>query len=115
MSKTYPKKIKLITHKADEFFDKATIDFSTCDKKTVARPLVYCKDIINFTNYIIKERNYDNDIHIKLGIDGGGGFLKFCLSFNKIDNSSCLSEVYKDAGVKKNYNHWNWSGNTRKL
>lgn len=38
---------------------------------------------------------------IKLGIDRGGGFLKFCLSFNKMNNSSCSSAVFKDSEVKK--------------
>ena len=57
---------------------------------------------------IIETRQIEeNKSLIKIGIDGGGGFLKVCLSIFDIDNpyqntsSSSMSKRFKDSGVKR--------------
>lgn len=62
----------------------------------------------------MKEKRSISDVHLKLGIDGGGGFLKVCLSVQAsiIDNTSSERKrtryidgisikKFKDSGVKK--------------
>ena len=66
---------------------------------------------------------------MKFGIDGGGGFLKFCLSVQSVDKLNCGSDIplrqsynegvrakkFKDAGVKKVIFTWVCAMYTRKL
>lgn len=106
-------------HRVDEYFGITDIDFinkkkniETECKQTVA----YCTNLANLITYIENYRNYD-DIHLRFGIDGGGGFLKLCLSIlekdftfdtdhvemqvkrRKYENNDCAKFLY--SGVKK--------------
>ena len=67
---------------------------------------VFTKDITKLTDEIIARRSLNHDdVFIRVGLDGGGGFLKICLSVFEINNlTSCTSAVekkYLDSGVKK--------------
>ena len=42
---------------------------------------VLCTDLNGFIDYIIEERELNQEnILIRIGMDGGGGFMKVCLS-----------------------------------
>lgn len=79
-------------HRLDEFFTREQVRFlikenpktSECQWET--KTLVYCKDISGLIGRIEELRGKAHD-HVKLGIDGGGTFLKICLSlFDDDDN-----------------------------
>ena len=51
----------------------------------VERTGVFCKDITEFTNFLIDERALDpNDTTIKIGIDDGQNLLKVCMSLQSL-------------------------------
>lgn len=54
----------------------------------VRTPVVYCVDIEGMIDYVIEERGRSDDIEFKLGVDGGGGFLKICLNVVELDECS---------------------------
>lgn len=79
---------------------------SVLASETVARPVVFGNDLNGFIEFIWNERNYTNDVQIKVGIDGGGGSFQICLTFNKSifagepATKKSISDL-KDSGVKK--------------
>lgn len=100
----------------EEFFSVKKLDFLTTKSKIstlVTNLLVYCNNLENFIEYIETRREIGNH-HLKVGIDGGGGFLKVCLSIQalqdktdqkeskrqKYDDGVC-AKTFKDSGVKK--------------
>ena len=108
---------KLITknHLLDKYFSTRICDFIhiKSNKKTAApEKVVYCNDINGLISFIKSKRSED-DVHLKVGVDGGGGFLKICLSVQKristleSDDSDAESDTaqskdkFKDSGVKK--------------
>ena len=56
---------------------------------------------------IIRERNIDDkDLLVRMGMDGGGGFHKICLSVFQLQRNTAgygkrLDEKFKDSGLKK--------------
>ena len=70
--------------------------------------VVLCNNLNELIDDIIRERNIDDkDLLVRIGMDGGGGFLKICLSVFQLqrDTAGCgkrLDEKFKkDSGVKK--------------
>lgn len=106
LEKSLLQKSKLL----DNFFSAIEIDIELSDKSIEKRSFVYCNSLINFIEYVKKIRYLDN-VHVKIGIDGGRGFLKLTLSLQctsatdttQSDNKSngLESKKYKDSGVKK--------------
>ena len=63
-----------------------------------------CNNLDQLIYRMIQERNIDeNNVLIRIGLDGGGGFLKVCLSVFDFGQTkkSRLGERFKDRGIKK--------------
>lgn len=100
-------------HKLDDFFKYEMSMFIEEESKKKKRPMrrflqhaVFAKDVTILIDKIYEHRQINpNDALIRVGLDGGGGFLKICLSvFNIKDPISCSSSLDKkflDSGVKK--------------
>ena len=96
--------------------DSATKQERNNDNK-VERCVVYCHDIQGLISSLNDARQFKSkyDSFVKIGIDGGGSFLKFCLSLEQIDGdnstpinfkkwsyrSVCSSKNFKNLGVSK--------------
>ena len=79
------------------------------------RTLVYCHNLSGLIDHICKHRGFSagNRYFIKIGIDGGGSFLRFYLNIEKFEENtseenqkgkwSCAtgacSKKFKDSGV----------------
>lgn len=73
-------------HSVDEFFTIKKFDLTTVKGKEVsevAETVVYCSNLESFLQKI-KDNRKLNEVHLKFGIDGGGGFLKICLSIQSV-------------------------------
>ena len=109
----FKKKMVEETHKIDHFFELETISFAkTTVKKDGTKILenedqlvVVTKDISQLIDEVIDLRKLDvNNVVIRVGMDGGGGFLKVCLSLFELSSfvtSLTSSTKFKDSGVKK--------------
>lgn len=102
-------------HSVDKFFEAKSFDFVNV-KSGVSSPItknvVYCKNLHGFLEYVKNNREVFGT-HLKFGIDGGGGFLKFCLSVQSLEEDSPThskrrkytddtpSKRFRDSGVKK--------------
>lgn len=70
--------------------------------KFTSTPIVYCNNIAGLIEQIKRKRSpdADDDEYIKLGIDGGGGFMKITLSV--VPKTPVLSsKPFKESGVKR--------------
>lgn len=110
-------------HSLDDFFtlcSDATFFLTSASQEKVTKPVVYCNDLIALIDHIKCHRDLDDDCLVRIGIDGGGGFIKVCLSiFNEsnVHSDQRLSKSFSDAGVKKAFiigivpeipeNYWN--------
>ena len=89
------------------YFEVCNMDlFERQEKKLVAikRPAVIAEDIANLIDYVKQHRNIqDNDnILIKLGLDGGQEFLKATLNIVDVQKfNESQSGTSKDTGIKK--------------
>ena len=68
--------------------------------------VVLCNDLDGLIDKVIRCRNlHEDNTLICIGIDGGGGFLKICLSIFDLNEPSSstktLAKKFKDSGVKK--------------
>lgn len=111
-------KITGATHQLDDLFTVEKLDFVTLARDEVvercSKSAVICRDVDELVHRIVKHRNLNkDDLHIRVGIDGGGGFLKIGLSvFELVDSpTSCtrrkltsgLSCQFKHSGVKRSF------------
>ena len=94
-------------HMFDEYFDVKYIDFVKIEKNTVVdqcgRWTVLCNNVNALIDKIVELRGYDDDddeILIRIGIDGGGGFFKVCLSIFTLQQQRSAA-AFKDSGVKR--------------
>lgn len=91
-------------HQLQALFQSQLLDFVEMEKnkvkKHVSRPVVCVHSFDEFIERIMEIRGMNLDeTMIKLGIDGGGGFLKFCLSlYSKYIEAP---GKFKDTGVKR--------------
>ena len=94
-------KLTVRNHRLDDFISVKTMQFMEKEKKTekfikIERNVVYANDIIKLIDHTRATRNYvpENRLEIKIGVDGGGGFLKICVNmFNPdeiIEKKTCL-------------------------
>lgn len=70
----------------NDFFSVEMVEIILNDGKKEDRPLVYCNDLKNLLN-CIKEFRDLKYFHLKVGIDGGRGFLKLTLSIQSLIES----------------------------
>lgn len=98
--------ISASSHVLDDYFESSTFEFITEIKdvtKKHVQEVVVCKDLSKFIDYVVKDRNL-KDYYLKFGIDGGGKFLKICLSIQDTSghkDSDKSKSNFKDSGVKK--------------
>ena len=99
------------SHILDNYFECREFNFLHIKKNItteIKETAIICKNLGEFINFVLEKRNV-YDYHLKFGIDGGGGFLKICLSiqsknFEDVDISYKNSKnvkKFKDSGVKK--------------
>ena len=105
--------INKINHQLDNFFEVRNLAYRTENKESkvseiVYRPTVVCKDISTLLDKVIQKRKKieSDSLLLKISIDGGGGFLKICVSLFDIDKpqpseDNSLAKRFLESGVKK--------------
>lgn len=100
-------RLQQLNKQLEQFFGLAEpgLSFEHCDGQTVHidTPIVYCKDIPGLVQRVTEARSLDmQNMLVKLGIDGGGGFFKVTLSIISM-NSDHPQHVgtFKDSGVRR--------------
>ena len=100
-------------HQFDEFFKVTSLVYRVKNNETkvdenVERYSVLCNDVSGFIDLILekRDREWGENILLRIGLDGGGGFFKIMLSvFDKDDPypnvNTALSKKFKESGVKK--------------
>lgn len=92
----------------DQFLDVQSLNFVNMKARvenSTPGPVAYCKDLDGLIQ-LVNERRENIDTSPKFGIDGGGGFLKICLSIQSLTLSTEVPDKppgkkFKDTGVKK--------------
>lgn len=105
-------------HSLDDFFEINYFDFESGKKNdivTIRKGAVCCNDISGFIEFVSSKRG-SMMFNCKFGIDGGGGFLKLCLSLQSphqmhVESNNTpqrlaykegiVSKKFLDSGVKK--------------
>lgn len=83
------------------FFNYKNFEFVNIKKSLLsdaAEIVAYCENVTTVIKYIKEERNVTYT-HLKLGINGGRGFLKICLSVQSTDlehNHKTKRPIYKE-------------------
>ena len=107
----------------ENFFTSTTVLMDSSNKNErmeetkVERTLVYCHNLSGLIDHICEHRNFNagDKYFIKIGIDGGGSFLKVCLNIEKYEEfpnqssqnktwsyaDGACAKKYKDSGVRK--------------
>ncbi|KAJ8679232.1 hypothetical protein QAD02_015019 [Eretmocerus hayati] len=114
-------KLDVSNHKLDEFFEVREDVFTRCVGKNTAiekKKFVICKDIEGLFSHIQQLRG-TKKVHKKIGLDGGGGFMKICASLQSLDEDcttlaqpsrkrkrqtyeeGIAAQDFRDSGVKK--------------
>ncbi|KAJ8688207.1 hypothetical protein QAD02_024002 [Eretmocerus hayati] len=94
-------KLKDAAHQLDQFFSvlKTTFVKMKNDSRSEEElTVVYCHDIDGLIKYIKEKRDVDN-VLLKIGVDGGRGSLKICLSIQDSSDDSLAQSA--DLRVKK--------------
>ena len=94
-------------HSLDDFFmlcSNATFFLSPSSQEKITKPVVYCNDLTALIAHVKCQRGLDDDCFVRIGIDGGGGFIKVCVSIfdeSNVRTDHRLSKSFSDSGVKK--------------
>ena len=106
-------KMRTKNHRLESFFEHMMIQFNRIVKGTKIsenfdQHVVIVNDVQSFIDKVMQVRDLDRDhCLVRIGMDGGGGFFKICLSaFNlmimdKPQSSKQLAKKFVDSGVKK--------------
>lgn len=98
------------SHMLDQFFECVEFDFITETTKGVkhtTQKVIVCKNLALFIKFILEKRGVTANYHYKFGIDGGGKFLKICLSIQSKavalhrGDRKKKTAGFRDSGVKK--------------
>lgn len=87
--------LKEKSHICDDYFE---VDDILVEDGTKSYTLVYCSKLNEFVAFVLEQRKCEDDVLIKVGVDGGGGSLKVCLS---IQEYSQTKNGPKDSGINK--------------
>ena len=105
--------IDAINHQLDNFFEMRKLVYRREDKETKAaghfeQPTVICNNLTGLIDEILRKRQRveDESLLIKISIDGGGGFLKICLSIFDINDplpkaNNSIGKRFLESGVKR--------------
>ena len=108
----FNQKLKECSQALDHFFEIIDFEFVTEKNNVITEKLekgVVCTDLKGLIQYVTKCRDV-NDVNVKFGIDGGGGFLKFCMSLQippQVENDEVgqkkknCNKKFSDSGVKR--------------
>lgn len=100
----FEQKLNISSHILDVYFETQKLDFLKKTKKEEVmsvEDLVFCNDLKGLIQHIVTARNL-YEYHLKFGIDGGGGFLKICMSVQST-NAETLNVSYKTSKNLKNF------------
>ncbi|KAK6181780.1 hypothetical protein SNE40_009567 [Patella caerulea] len=95
----------------DEYYSTATLNMDSAFKDEtgkVTRSVVYCNDLVGLVGHVMESRGVIGDHMIKIGIDCGGSFLKFCLNVVSCEGEGAGSlpskrAKYQDGAFAKNF------------
>ena len=106
--------INASNHQLDSFFEIRSLPYRRENSESKVseifyQPTVVCNDLPTLVNEIIvkRARQDTESLLVKVSIDGGGGFLKFCLSIFDINNPQpkegkyFVTKKFLESGVKK--------------
>lgn len=88
-----------------DFFGIQVAKFETIignKTETVERPVVFCKDINSLIEFIVAKRKL-SAFRTQIGMDGGGGFVKICLTL-----ASSKSDEIESVPIKCNQAKWKY-------
>lgn len=104
-------------HLLDQFFSASEVEYLKIHKDKItekeSKPTVFCTDFSGMIEYVIGKRGQieNENLRVKLCLDGGGGFMKICLSvFNTVDDfqkkhrrtyDEGMASGFCDTGVKR--------------
>ena len=99
-------------HKLDDYFEHRVRRFIREDKKNkvtenVQHHTVVCNNLSGLVDHVVEERQLnEHTLLTRIGLDGGGGFVKVCISvFDLLSPTTAsrntLTKKFKDSGVKK--------------
>ncbi|KAJ8666312.1 hypothetical protein QAD02_007974 [Eretmocerus hayati] len=95
-------KLSSLNHRLEFHFETRKVTFIHKNgniTKSVEREFVICKNLQALIDYI-KEYRRCGQVHIKIAIDGGGGFLKICLT---ILSDQIVDATYSELGSRQKY------------
>ena len=97
----------------EDFFDIQTLQFALTGGETVNRDVVYCVNVEGLIDYLLEERKVEGDHTIKIGMDGGGSFLKICMNImvKEEDQATSKRMKYSEGAFSKDCK----SGSVKKL
>ena len=111
IEKDLKEKIKERNHVLDSYFEHKMLDYKVIDKETkvehmISQHTVLCSDVNSLINKVVSLRKLSDHALIRIGLDGGGGFVKVILSVFDLDEHADPARLsgstkFKDSGVKK--------------
>ena len=70
-----------MNHKLDEWLELRLLQYYDSNEQPYEQWTVICNDLPRFIDHVITERGLeDQEVMLKIGVGGGGGFLKIGLS-----------------------------------
>ena len=111
----YEKKLDEKSKIFDEYFEARLFNFvklkKGSDPENISQNVVICKDLAGLIYYIVGYQELTG-VNLKFGVDGGGGFLKFCLiiqtsyedtvkEYLANKSASRCNKKFPNSGVKK--------------
>lgn len=92
----------------NDFFEIKSVNILNLKGKIIVnteKKIIFCTDLGKFIQFIENKRNVNEMMQYKFGVDGGGGFLKFCLTIQSCNTQNVDDTLktmqFKDAGAKK--------------